>query len=208
VSYILKALQRRAAQQNPQTATAEMFKRHNEQRLRLIGGGLAAALLINGTVLVWLYDPFGPKPANQPATSSAPAEPAAARRQQTPAPQSPVQASPDLPADPDATSPPAETSPAATVAPVIAPAPAPPTPRRRTLITSLPSDAKARFPGLTFSTHVFAEDASLRAVVVNGTRLTEGDAFSGIRMEQITETGVVVAFESYLVEIPVIAQWQ
>tara|TARA_Y100001934_G_scaffold283595_1_gene404588 strand:+ start:221 stop:451 length:231 start_codon:yes stop_codon:yes gene_type:complete len=76
------------------------------------------------------------------------------------------------------------------------------------LITSLPSDAKARFPGLTFSTHVFAEDASLRAVVVNGTRLTEGDAFSGIRMEQITETGVVVAFESYLVEIPVIAQWQ
>jgi hypothetical protein len=61
---------------------------------------------------------------------------------------------------------------------------------------------------LAFSTHIYAEDASLRAVVANGRRLTEGDSIQGVRLERITATGALVRFENYLVEIPVIADWQ
>ena len=48
----------------------------------------------------------------------------------------------------------------------------------------------------------------LRAVVANGTRLQEGDRLNDVTVEEITEDGVIVAFENYLVEIPVIESWQ
>jgi general secretion pathway protein B len=67
--------------------------------------------------------------------------------------------------------------------------------------------ARARFPELSFSTHVYAEDAGLRAVVVNGERLTEGDRLGNLRLTNITETGVVFRFENYLVSISVLDDW-
>ena len=42
-------------------------------------------------------------------------------------------------------------------------------------LSSLPSGQRQRFPELEFSTHIYADDADLRAIVVNGTRLEEGD---------------------------------
>ena len=71
----------------------------------------------------------------------------------------------------------------------------------------LPADVRSRLPGLAFSTHVYAEDRDLRAVVANGRRLTEGDSLRGVTVNEITETGVVLAFDGYLVEVPVVVSW-
>jgi general secretion pathway protein B len=71
----------------------------------------------------------------------------------------------------------------------------------------LPSAARARFPGIVFSTHIYAEDADLRAIVANGQRLREGERVRGLRIREITETGVVLAFEDYLVEVPIVTDW-
>jgi hypothetical protein len=72
----------------------------------------------------------------------------------------------------------------------------------------LPAEVRRRFPGLAFSTHVYAEDASLRALVVNGTRLVEGDRLGALTLEEITEEGAVFGFERYLVAVSVLETWE
>lgn len=191
MSYILDALQRREAEQNPEAAAALVLKQHKASRARTTGALIGGALLINAAVLLWLFLPA----RSEPPTSNLAEAPAPASA----ASPEPVRAPTPMAAPP------------VTVVTPTAPQPMPartPRPPRRVIIDALPRPAQDRFPGLAFSTHVYAEDPSLRAVVINGTRLTEGDAIDGTVIEQITETGVLVAFEDYLVEIPVIAQWQ
>ena len=46
-----------------------------------------------------------------------------------------------------------------------------------------------------FSTHVYADDRDLRAVTLDGRRLTEGDLIEpGMHLVEITETGVIVDY--------------
>ncbi|MEQ9004883.1 MAG: general secretion pathway protein GspB, partial [Pseudomonadales bacterium] len=124
--------------------------------------------------------PPAPAPADAPAAgSAAPALPSVATAVQEAAPAAP---------------PPQVTTP-----------PAPPV---RLALRELPADVRGRFPGLAFSTHVYSEHADLRAVVANGQRLIEGDRIQGVRIDEITETGVVLAFERYLVEVPVFTDWE
>jgi general secretion pathway protein B len=78
----------------------------------------------------------------------------------------------------------------------------------RIALSELPSSARAGFPGLAFSTHIFADDPALRAVVINGTRRTEGELVEGMTIEEITEGGVVLHFGEYLVEISVLESWE
>jgi general secretion pathway protein B len=73
-------------------------------------------------------------------------------------------------------------------------APAPPTP-------------PARLP--EFSTHVFADDPQLRAVTLDGRRLTEGDLISpGMRLLEITESGVVLDVNGERVVFDVLQDWR
>jgi general secretion pathway protein B len=74
-------------------------------------------------------------------------------------------------------------------------------------LSSLPMEQKRRFPGLVFSTHIYAEEADLRAIVVNGIRLQEGDRVENLRLEEITEEGAVFAFENQLVSVSVLETW-
>ncbi|HAJ29545.1 MAG TPA: hypothetical protein DCL32_05170, partial [Gammaproteobacteria bacterium] len=56
--------------------------------------------------------------------------------------------------------------------------------------------------------HIFANDASLRMVVINGQSLREGNRFgSGLLLKNITEEGVVVAYQNNEVPISVLSQW-
>lgn len=92
--------------------------------------------------------------------------------------------------------------------PAAPPARAPAQPEvQRLALGDLPDDARRRLPGMVFSTHVYADDPDLRAVVANGQRLTEGQRIRGLEILEITEGGVVLAFERYEVEVPIVTDW-
>ena len=67
---------------------------------------------------------------------------------------------------------------------------------------------KQEISAIRFSSHIFANDASLRMVVINGQSLREGNRFgSGLLLKNITEEGVVVAYQNNEVPISVLSQW-
>lgn len=47
------------------------------------------------------------------------------------------------------------------------------------------------YNGFSYTSHIFTDDPSLCAVVIDGQRLQAGDAFKGLKVVEITETGVV-----------------
>jgi general secretion pathway protein B len=210
MSYILDALKKSEAENDPAAAANLALTQQRESaRNRTIAALIVVALLANAAVLLWIFRP-------EPGSWQAPASPPVAAGRPEAEPQGPAQrpqpATPP-PASPEVSAP---REVAAADVPVIDQAPPEPAlaaPKRppariRTQLADLPDDPRSRFPGLAFSTHVYAEDALLRAVVANGTRLQEGDRLNDVTVEEITEDGVIVAFENYLVEIPVIESWQ
>jgi general secretion pathway protein B len=53
----------------------------------------------------------------------------------------------------------------------------------------------AGLPELRLSLHVYDADASRRYVLLNSTRLREGESTpDGIRLERVTETGVILSW--------------
>ena len=74
-------------------------------------------------------------------------------------------------------------------------------------VDDLPGSQRNRFPSLSFSTHIYADDADLRAIVVNGTRLEEGDRLGALSLHEITEDGAVFRFENRLVSVSVLDEW-
>ncbi len=60
-----------------------------------------------------------------------------------------------------------------------------------------------------FSTHVFADDPQLRAVTLDGRRLTEGELIApGMWLLEITESGVVLDFNGERIEFDVLQDWR
>ncbi|NIP15680.1 MAG: GspB domain-containing protein [Pseudomonadales bacterium] len=217
MSYILDALKKSEAENDPATAASLALTQQRESaRNRTIAALVVVALLANAAVLLWIFrpdpgawqeptrqSPAAGEPTIDPVAASVPearpARPAEASRPEAGI-SSEVAAAEVATVDvADAVDAPPESAPQAT---------SPPPARIRTQLADLPDDPKSRFPGLAFSTHVYAEDAVLRAVVANGTRLQEGDRLNDVTVEEITEDGVILAFENYLVEIPVIESWQ
>jgi len=79
-------------------------------------------------------------------------------------------------------------------------------------LTQLDPAARARLQNLNFSTHIYGTDADLRAVVVNGVRVVEGQSQGGFLLRNILEDGVVIEFEHAgvieRVRIPVLEDWK
>jgi general secretion pathway protein B len=219
MSYILDALKKAQADESPDGRAALVFERKERRRQRRWQLLLFAALLLNAVVLVYLFapSPEGQAPANsisaapdqelpggsaaaQLAATGPETKPTAPPAASTPAPRAAL--TPDL----------GTTRPASGPAPQRAPdrgAAAAPAPALQTIsLAALPAAARARFPALSFSTHLYASDADLRAVVMNGQRLTEGERYGDLELEEITETGVVLRFERYRVTVPVLDDWQ
>jgi type IV secretory pathway VirB10-like protein len=208
VSYILDALKKSEVENDPAAAASLALAQQRESaRNRTIAALIVVALLANAAVLLWIFrpDPGVPQEPVGPSVAASKAEPLAVPGQRT-EPAAPPQPEVSAPGKIATTDVPVINAPPPPP-PAREPAPRPPA-RIRTQLADLPSDPKSRFPGLAFSTHVYAEDAVLRAVVANGTRLQEGDRLNEVTVEEITEDGVIVAFENYLVEIPVIESWR
>ena len=213
MSYVLDALKKAEAENDPTLRASLALDERKRHRYRGLLQIAAAALVINAVVVVWLVAPkfedlWSPaSPEAAPSVGNVP--PAAIPDTLTsgqPAPSPPEQAA----------SRGAETAVAAPVTTGAQPSsrvPAPPPPATRVAprmlsIDQLPPATRSRFPDLNFSTHVYADDPSLRAIVVNGERLTEGGRLGDLELQQITEEGAVFRFETYLVSISVLESWE
>jgi hypothetical protein len=224
VSYILDALKKSEADRDPDTRASLAFEQREHRRQRLLTYVVLAALLANALILVWVFMPerWRPAPAATPATTgqkslqdsptATPPAPNAGRDIEPPPPGTPAPAAvPAIPAHANAATAARATVPGVSAAPgetVIGPDAAAvavaAAPQR---LADLPPDVRRRFPELNFSTHVYADEPDLRAIVVNGTRLMEGDRIGNVTVREITEDGAVFAFEGRLVVVPVLENW-
>jgi general secretion pathway protein B len=72
-----------------------------------------------------------------------------------------------------------------------------------------PRTHEMELANLTISTHVYADDAAMRAVTLNGRRLVEGDTVStGVQLKEITETGVILDVNGRDVALDVLQDWR
>lgn len=185
MSLVLEALQKQEAAGDAAAAVSLAKTASQRRRHRLWMALFVIAMAANAVLLAWV---FGPSMLRAPPTTdAAEAQPARA----------------DTAAAHNEAAPPAPATPVERTAPARRPAPAP----RRVSLRNLPEDARQRFPGIAFSTHIYAEDSDLRAIVANGQRLQEGQRVRGLEIVEINEGGVVLAFERYLVELPIAMDW-
>ena len=197
MSYILDALKKSETERSRGAAPSLIGAVPTAPRHGRIVALLAAALFVNAVLAGgWLFWPRAETPA---ATAQAAADAPAAR---------PAREHATEPALPVVATEPARLADAA----IVEPAPArtidaaPATPVG---LDSLRPDELRAFDGLDFSAHVFADDATLRAVTLNGRRFKEGDALSStLLLQHITEDGVVIRYGERLVELPVLQDWR
>lgn len=195
MSFILDALKKSESERNRQTGPTLMELRVAPPRSRLPTWGLVigAVLLLNLGLLLWLLlRPTPPPPivaAAAPAAVPAPVAAAAA-----------VVTAPTAPAPPEpALSPPANTADFEPALPARSPLPS---------TTNVGADlglptihdlnaSGANLPELRLSLHVYDAEPSRRYVLLNSTRLREGESTpDGLRLERITESGVVLAWRN------------
>ncbi|MGI9327770.1 MAG: general secretion pathway protein GspB [Pseudomonadales bacterium] len=75
-------------------------------------------------------------------------------------------------------------------------------------LADLSPEDRADFPELEFSTHVFADDPALRAVVVNARRLSEGESIGEMVLRAVTEDGIIVDYRGQRVAVSVVDTWK
>ncbi len=75
-------------------------------------------------------------------------------------------------------------------------------------VAELPVSVQRKIPDLKFSSHIYADDSTLRMVNINGRFLREGDTIvDGIKLVGITEDGVILTYMHYTFEMSVIRDW-
>jgi hypothetical protein len=75
-------------------------------------------------------------------------------------------------------------------------------------VAELPPADRDAFPTLEFSTHIFADDPEMRAVVVNSQRLQEGQSIGEMVLRAVTEDGIIVDYRGHRVAVSVVEDWQ
>ena len=201
MSYILDALQKSSAEGNPVVSLLGSDARHRKHRL--IGSMIVVALLANAVVFAWLFWPerVAPRQTTQPTAATPEAGQTKVKKEVS------SQSRPqNLPHPTDPSEPPPATALAKNP-------PGPPldeSPGSQQTITlgDLPTPARNAFPDIEFSTHIYAEDHTLRAIVANGQRLTQGDSIRGLKLIEITPEGVIFRYQEYLIAISVLAMWE
>jgi hypothetical protein len=75
-------------------------------------------------------------------------------------------------------------------------------------LASLPVDIQRQIPDMSFSSHIYASDTTLRMVNINNREFYEGDTIApDISLNAITEDGVVLTYKQYTFTLPVIRDW-
>lgn len=74
---------------------------------------------------------------------------------------------------------------------------------------ALPARIQAQLPTLTITTHIYASDAALRLVNIDGVNQQEGDLLAnGLTLMEITETGIVLQSEETVYAVNIVDAWQ
>ena len=192
MSYILDALKKSEAERSRGALPTLLTPPQTPFRSGIVGWVLIAVLIVNaGLLLGWLYWPTNTSAPARTADAAPPAAEASA-----PAPD--VARVSEGPATiPKAASLPPDSSVA-----VAAQAP----------VSAIPNEDNAPAQGdadVSFSTHVYATDPSMRAVTMNGKRFVEGDTIRpGVRIREITETGVVLDVNGRPIPVDVLQDWR
>lgn len=189
MSYILDALQKSTAEGNPVVAASLLRGNAKQRKQRLIGSLIALALFANVAVLAWR---FWPERVDLPEIAQLPLEVATSTAIEATEKSAPAIV-PEPPPSANGSITPLETN---------------LEPLKTITVADLPERARLSFPNIEFSTHVYAEDPTLRAVVANGLRLMEGDLFEGLELIEITPEGVIFLFQDYLITVSVLALWE
>lgn len=75
-------------------------------------------------------------------------------------------------------------------------------------ISELPDNVRNNLPAMTFSFHVYSENPEQRTIIINDRRVREGEELSpGLRLQAITQDGVILLFEQHRIHISVLSDW-
>lgn len=74
-------------------------------------------------------------------------------------------------------------------------------------LVELPLSFQRSVPDLTVNSHIFASAPEARRVMINNQNLRPGDSFQGLRVEGITENGVVLSRQGQQFRLGVVRDW-
>ena len=181
MSYILDALKKNQAEQAGEGMSVNMSSQRKAKTPVWVYI-LVAALLLNGALLAYFI--LEPSPAEKVQNQTA-SEPQPVAKPERPDPQPQPQPQPELVEE-------TIDEPVATTRPP--PSPVQPTPRPQ--ITEVTYDAltpaeQVAYDSFSYTSHIFTDAKDLRAIVIDGQRVQIGDSFKGLKIYDITETGVI-----------------
>jgi len=226
MSYILDALnkseQERRDRRAPNLGTVHQGPKTASGYRKDWLAGLLILLLVNSAlVFYWLTRQASPQaaPSAQPSVSQhiapqpAPSQPASSQPATS---QPPAVSRPALPASqPQVTAPEREPDAASAIGVLITPndmrrtsSPATTPGGKAVPISDLPLPVQRQIPDLVFSSHIYSDDSSFRMVNINGRSIREGEMVNEqIRLERITEEGVILTYQDYTFEVSVLRDW-
>ncbi|WP_372981981.1 general secretion pathway protein GspB [Marinobacter sediminum] len=74
-------------------------------------------------------------------------------------------------------------------------------------LVELPLSFQKSVPDLTFNSHIYASDPYASRVMINSNYLRRGDSFSGLRVESITQDGVVLSKQGQRFRVGIVRDW-
>ena len=200
MSYILDALNKseeeKQQHRTPSLNTIHQKPNKNRSQNRYRTAILSLLILMNLVgLIIWLFFFSGSSSRStlsrtQPDVSSSPVSTAPSRR--TPSSVASSVTSPELTSS---TSGQTQFSPSVSLAKPLESA-------------TVPDLINQEIAAIRFSSHIYASDADLRMVVINGQQLRENTRFgSALQLSEITEDGVIIQYQNHSIPINIVSQW-
>ena len=209
MSYILDAL-RKSETERRQGRVPDLGQQvqliHRPKKKRVSPAlWVSLALMLNAGVLAFVFWPGMPATESEPVLEDPVAETGA-----IPEPD-PVESTPP----PTATEPPVAESreratvivPSSAIPETAAPTVEPEQAGRVPHLVELPLSFQKSVPDLTFNSHIYSSSPASRRVMINDTYLRVGDVFEGLRVDDITEEGVVLSRDGRRFRVGVVRDW-
>lgn len=74
-------------------------------------------------------------------------------------------------------------------------------------LVELPLSFQKSVPDLMFNSHIYSTDPYASRVMINGHYLRQGESFSGITVEEVTEEGVVLSKQGRTFRVGIVRDW-